>query len=124
MLAEVDRPRPSHPPSKLRKVEPIGGQTQLGEGVRQVLTEPEERSSFGDPAPGVTGRRPKGSAWRRPLSLPPARGCRSIPSGWATPSRARDLELTELLVDEVVFVDDLVRFQAKLLIPRASRGRR
>ncbi|MHC5544729.1 VWA domain-containing protein, partial [Singulisphaera rosea] len=35
-----------------------------------------------------------------------------------SPEPARDLELTELMVDEVVFVDDLVRFQAKLL----SRG--
>src|SRR6185503_14364002 len=38
--------------------------------------------------------------------------------GLGDPEPARDLELTELLVDDVVFVDDLVRFQAKLL----SRG--
>ena len=34
--------------------------------------------------------------------------------GLGSPEPARDLELTELLVDDVVFVDDLVRFQAKL----------
>ena len=37
------------------------------------------------------------------------------PVGLGSPEPARDLELTELLVDDVVFVDDLVRFQAKLL---------
>ena len=37
------------------------------------------------------------------------------PIGLGDPEPARDLELTELLVDDVVFVDDLVRFQAKLL---------
>ena len=31
-----------------------------------------------------------------------------------SPDPARDLELAELLVDDVVFVDDMVRFQAKL----------
>ena len=35
--------------------------------------------------------------------------------GLGSPEPARDLELTELLVDDVVFVDDAVRFQAKLL---------
>ncbi len=34
--------------------------------------------------------------------------------GLGDPEPARDLELTELLVEDVVFVDDLVRFQAKL----------
>ena len=37
------------------------------------------------------------------------------PVGLGSPEPARDLELTDLLVDDVVFVDDLVRFQAKLL---------
>ncbi len=35
--------------------------------------------------------------------------------GLGSAEAARDLELTELLVDDVVFVDDSVRFQAKLL---------
>jgi len=34
--------------------------------------------------------------------------------GLGSPDPARDLELTELLVDDVVFVDDAVRFQVKL----------
>ena len=41
--------------------------------------------------------------------------------GLGSPEPARDLELTELLVDDVVFVDDAVRFQAKLLRPRFRR---
>ena len=41
--------------------------------------------------------------------------------GLGSAEAARDLELTELLVDDVVFVDDSVRFQAKLLA-RGSRG--
>ncbi len=35
--------------------------------------------------------------------------------GLGSAEPARDIELTELLVDDVVFVDDIVRFQAKLL---------
>ena len=35
--------------------------------------------------------------------------------GLGSAEAARDIELTELLVDDVVFVDDSVRFQAKLL---------
>ena len=35
--------------------------------------------------------------------------------GLGSAEPARDIELTELLVDDVVFVDDAVRFQAKLL---------
>ena len=34
--------------------------------------------------------------------------------GLGSAEPARDIELTELLVDDVVFVDDAVRFQAKL----------
>ena len=48
------------------------------------------------------------------------------PIGLGDPEPARDLELTELLVDDVVFVDDMVRFQAKLHGTRLRRpgGRR
>ena len=40
LLAEIDKPEDSRPAvEKLREVEPTGGQSRLGDGVRQVLTE-------------------------------------------------------------------------------------
>ena len=64
----------------------------------------------------ATGKPPRSeSLSRRPRNWPRARGCRSIRSDSAALEPARDIELTELLVDDVVFVDDAVRFQAKLL---------
>ena len=73
------------------------------------------RPAVGLPAPD---RRPDD---RRRIPRQGRRACRPqkgvpiYPVGLGSPEPARDLELTELLVDDVVFVDDLVRFQAKLL---------
>jgi hypothetical protein len=43
------------------------------------------------------------------------KGVPLYPVGLGSAEPARDLELTELLVDDIVFEDDAVRFQAKLL---------
>ncbi|AGA26204.1 VWA domain-containing protein [Singulisphaera acidiphila] len=118
LLAEVDKPEEVQPAiEKLRKVEAIGGQTQLGEGVRQILTELR-----GAPPSAILllsdGQTTEGIGLAKAAELAARKGVPLYTIGLGDPEPARDLELTELLVDEVVFVDDLVRFQAKLL----SRG--
>jgi hypothetical protein len=118
LLAEVDKVDDIKPAvEKLRKVEPTGGQSQLGEGVRQVLTELR-----GAPPSAIAiltdGQTTDGIGLAKAAELAARKGVPLYTIGLGDPEPARDLELTELLVDDVVFVDDLVRFQAKLL----SRG--
>ena len=115
MLAEVDKPEDVAPAlDKLRKVEPTGGQTRLGAGVRQVLTELR-----GAPPSALVllsdGQTTDGETLAKVAELAARKGVPIYPIGLGSPEPPRDLELTELLVDDVVFVDDMVRFQAKLL---------
>jgi hypothetical protein len=115
LLAEVDRPEDVKPAvEKLRKVEARGGQSQLGEGVRQVLTELR-----GAPPSAIVllsdGQTTDGEPLAKAADFAARKGVPLYTIGLGDPEPARDLELTELLVDDVVFVDDLVRFQAKLL---------
>lgn len=118
VLAEVDKIEDVQPAlDKLAKVEPTGSQTQLGEGVRQVLTELR-----GAPPSAIVllsdGQTTDGVGLAKAAEFAARKGVPLYTVGLGDPEPARDLELTELLVDDVVFVDDLVRFQAKLL----SRG--
>jgi hypothetical protein len=114
MLAEIDKPDDLVPAlEKLKKVEPTGGQTRLGASVRQVLTElrgapPSALLLLSD------GQTTDGESLAKAAELAARKGVPLFPVGIGSPAPARDLELTELLVDDVVFVDDLVRFQAKL----------
>ena len=115
MLAEIDRAEDVDPAiQKLRKVEATGTQTQLGDGVRQVLTELR-----GAPPSAILlltdGQSTEGLPLAKAAELAARKGVPIYSLGLGDPEPARDLELTELLVDDVVFVDDLVRFQAKLL---------
>ena len=77
LLAEVDKPEEVKAAiEKLRKVEPTGGQSKLGDGVREVLTElrgvpPRRRSSC-----SATGRPLTASPLRRRLSWRPRRASR------------------------------------------------
>ena len=97
-----------------REVEATGGQTRLGDGVRQVLTELR-----GVPPSAILlltdGQTTDGEPLAKAAELAARKGVPLYTVGLGSPEPARDLELTELLVDDVVFVDDLVRFQAKLL---------
>lgn len=114
-LAEVDTPEQVKPAlDRLLKVEPTGAQTRLGDGVRQVLTELR-----GAPPTAILlltdGQTTDGEALAPAAELARRKGVPLYTIGLGDPEPARDLELTDLLVDEVVFVDDLVRFEAKLL---------
>jgi hypothetical protein len=117
-LADVDRAEDLPPAQeKIRSIEANGTQTRLGDGVRQVLTElrgapPSAIVLFTD------GQTTEGEPLSKAAELAARKGVPLFTVGLGSPEPARDLELTELLVDEVVFVDDAVRFQAKL----AARG--
>ena len=115
LLAEVDRPEDVAPAlERLRKVEAAGAQSQLGDGVRQVLTELR-----GAPPSAIViltdGQTTDGEGLEKAAEFAARKGVPLYTIGLGDPEPARDLELTELLVDDVVFVDDMVRFQAKLL---------
>jgi hypothetical protein len=117
-LAEIDKPEDIAPAlERLKKVEAIGTQSRLGTGVRQVLTELR-----GVAPTGILllteGQTTDGEGLAKAAEFSARKGVPLYTIGLGDPDPARDLELADLLVDDVVFVDDLVRFQAKLL----SRG--
>jgi hypothetical protein len=115
VLSEIDRPEQIVPAlEKLRGVEATGGQTRLGDGTRQVLTELR-----GAPPSAIVmltdGQTTEGEPLSKAAELAARKGVPLFTVGLGSAEPARDLELTELLVDDVVFRDDAVRFQAKLL---------
>ncbi len=122
LLAEVDRPGDiPEALEKLRAVQGSGSQTRLGDSTRQVLTELR-----GAPPSAIVllsdGQTTEGEGLAKAAEMAARKGVPMFIVGMGSAEPARDLELTELLVDDVVFVDDAVRFQAKLL-RAASRGR-
>ena len=114
LLAEIDKPEQIGPVlEEIKKHEPNGGQTRLGDSVEQVLTELR-----GAPPSAILiltdGQTTEGEPLDKSAELAARKGVPIYPVGLGSPEPPRDLELSELLVDDVVFVDDLVRFQAKL----------
>ncbi len=115
LLAEVDRPEEvAQAIEKLRGVEGTGSQSRLGDATRQVLTELR-----GAPPSAIVlltdGQTTEGEPLPKAAELAARKGVPLFTIGLGSAEPARDLELTELLVDDVVFEDDAVRFQAKLL---------
>jgi von Willebrand factor type A domain len=113
-LAEIDKPTDIGPAiEKLKKVEASGDQSRLGAGVRQVLTELR-----GVPPTAIVlltdGQTTEGETVAKVAEFANRKGVPLFPIGLGDPEAPRDIELSELLVDDVVFVDDLVRFQPKL----------
>jgi hypothetical protein len=114
MLTEVDRPGDvAGLNERLAAVEATGSQTRLGDGTRQVLTELR-----GVPPSAIVllsdGQTTEGEPLSKAAELAERKGVPVFTVGLGSAEPARDLELTELLVDDVVFVEDAVRFQAKL----------
>ena len=95
-------------------MEATGSQSRLGDGIRQVLTELR-----GAPPSAVVllsdGQTTEGESLSKAAELAARKGVPLFTIGLGSAEPARDLELTELLVDDIVFEDDAVRFQAKLL---------
>lgn len=115
LLAEVDRPEEiAQAVESLRKTEAGGSQSRLGDCMRAVLTELR-----GAPPSAVVllsdGQTTEGEPLSKAAELAGRKGVPLYTVGLGSAEPARDLELTELLVDDVVFEDDAVRFQAKLL---------
>ncbi len=113
-IAEVDKARDvAAAVDKVRDLEPSGTQTRLGDGVRQVITELR-----GSPPSAIVvltdGQTTEGEPLTKASELAARKNVPLYAVGLGSPDPARDLELGELLVDDVVFVDDAVRFQAKL----------
>lgn len=113
-MTDVSRPADVEPATaKLRALEAAGTQSRLGDGVRQVLTELR-----GAPPAAIVlftdGQTTEGESLSKAAELAARKGVPLYTVGMGSPDPARDLELSELLVDDVVFVDDAVRFQAKL----------
>ena len=114
LLTEVDTPAQiPGAERKLLEVEASGSQSRLGDAVRQVLTELR-----GAPPTAIVllsdGQTTEGEPLGKAAELAERKGVPLYAIGLGSAERARDIELTELLVDDVVFVDDAVRFQAKL----------
>ncbi len=99
--------------SSFKKVEPSGDQSRLGAGIRQVLTELR-----GVPPTAIVlltdGQTTDGETVAKAAEFAARKEVPLFPIGLGDPDAPRDIELSELLVDDVVFVDDLVRFQPKL----------
>ncbi len=115
LLAEVNRPGQVERGAELvRALEADGGQTRLGDAVRNVLTELR-----GAPPSAIImltdGQTTEGEPLSKASELAAKKGVPLYTVGLGSTEPAHDVELTELLVDDVVFVDDTVRFHAKLL---------
>lgn len=114
LLAEIDRPEDVDPAvEKLREVQPTGARTRLGDGLRRVLGElrgapPSALLLLSD------GQTTDGEPLASAAELAARKGSPIFAVGLGGVEPARDLELADLLVDDVVFVDDAVRFQARL----------
>jgi hypothetical protein len=115
VLAEIDRPGDLARAVKLvGDLQANGEQSRLGDDLRHVLTElrgapPSAILLFSD------GQTTEGEGLAKASEMAVRKGVPIFTVGLGSPEPARDVELTELLVDDVVFVDDIVRFQAKLL---------
>ncbi len=114
LLAEVGRESDIEGAlTKVRALEATGSQSRLGDAVRHVLTELR-----GAPPSAIVllsdGQTTEGEPLPKAAELAEKKGVPLYAIGLGSAEPARDIELTELLVDDVVFVDDAVRFQAKL----------
>lgn len=117
-LAEVTDPEDIGPALEaLDEVQARGEQSRLGVGVRQVLTELR-----GAPPTAIIlltdGQTTRGEALSDVAPLAARKGVPIFTVGVGDDTPPRDLSLSDLVVDDVVFVGDTVRFEAKL----SSRG--
>lgn len=117
-FAEIDAADQVAPTlKKVYEIEAKGEQSRLGQGIRDVLGELR-----GVPPTAILfltdGRTTDGEPLARAAELASRKGVPIFPLALGDPEPVKDLELSDLQVDDVVFADDLVPFQAKL----TSRG--
>lgn len=110
----IDAPEQLQPAvTRLLDLEPQGDQSRLGDGVRKVLTELR-----GAPPTAIVllsdGQTTDGESLAKAAEFAKSKGVPLVTMGLGDPAPARDLELSDLQVDDVVFVEDQVRFEARL----------
>jgi von Willebrand factor type A domain len=113
-FADIDKPADVQPAiDALMKLDATGAQTRLGDGVRSVLDELR-----GAPPTAILlltdGQTTDGESLAQAADLARRKGVPIFSVGLGDPLPPKDLELTDLQVDDVVFVEDLVRFDAKI----------
>ena len=98
---------------EIRNRAPAGESTRLGGGVRSVLDELR-----GTTPAGIVlltdGINTEGPPLAEAAEYARRRGVPLFPIGLGSDQPVRDLKLSDLLVDDVVFVDDVVNFECKL----------
>lgn len=97
----------------VRELEPHGESSRLGAGVRHVLSDLR-----GSPPAAIVllsdGVNTEGESLADAARYARRKGVPLFTVGLGSEQPLRDLELADLLVDEVVFVDDVVNFEYKL----------
>lgn len=96
--------------ASIRKQQPLGTQSKLGQGVRDVLNElrgsqPTALVMFTD---GITT---EGESLAQVAQYADRKGVPLYLIGLGTEQPKKDIRIGEILVDEVVFVDDIVYFE-------------
>jgi len=99
--------------NRLRKLEPQGRSSQLGRGLRQILDQlrgapPAAIVFFTD---GVTT---EGETLRQAARAARDKNVPLFTIATGSPEPPRDVDLSELLADDVVYVEDVITFDAKL----------
>lgn len=99
--------------ARLGQAEPVGESTRLGQGIRAVLndlrgTPPTAIVLFSD---GITT---DGEALSDAAAYARRKGVPLFAVALGSETPVKDIELADLLVDEVAFVDDVVNFECKL----------
>ena len=98
---------------RLRALEPTGGASRLGAALRTVLNDMR-----GTPPAAVIlasdGINTDGEPLREAARYAQTKGVQVFALAVGSASPDRDLEVSDLLVDDAVFVDDIVNFECKL----------
>jgi len=115
-LSDMARSEASDPEElreKVRQLQPRGQSTRLGQGIRTILNDlrgapPAAIVLFSD------GINTDGESLADAAAYARRRGVPLFTVGLGNERANRDLAVTDLLVDDVVFVDDVVNFEFKL----------
>ncbi len=113
-IAEIDKPADiKDAVQALLRARPEGKGSRLGDGVRRVLTQLR-----GAPPSAILmltdGQTTDGEELAKAAEYARGKGVPIFTVGLGDPQPERDLELSDLQVDDVAFVDDLVPFRFKL----------
>jgi hypothetical protein len=116
LLADSARQQPSDVDElveQIRRIKPTGDNTRLGQGIRTILNDLR-----GTPPTAIVvlsdGITTEGESLSDAATYARRKGVPLFTVALGSESPTRDLELSDLQVDDVVFVDDVVNFKARL----------